>query len=272
MITYTKQQTLLKIEGIKLSFGSKVILNDVNAEVKDIERDDMSTQGQVVCFLGASGIGKTRLARLIACLDEPTAGTITLANGIPTKAGLVGFVQQNYPLFSYMTAMENLLVAAKMNKNHLEADGIVNLAKYCDQLSISDATLKLYPKQLSGGQRQRVAIIRQLLCSEHLLILDEPFSGLDIKAKQQACKLISDVAALDTLNTIIIITHDVTEGLSVADQAWLMGITEGKPGASIVKDYDLAAMGFAWQPDIQHRADFMEFVRQVKDQFLAVAP
>jgi ABC-type nitrate/sulfonate/bicarbonate transport system ATPase subunit len=267
MFTYTKEQVLLSIRDVSLHFGTKIVLNNVNVSVQDIVRPDIE-QGQVVCFLGPSGIGKTRLSRLIAGLDKPTSGVIHLSDDQPTQAGKVGLVQQSYPLFHYMTARENLKVAAQMGQK-----GTPDLIKtYCDYLGIKDETLNLYPKQLSGGQRQRIAIIRQLLCSEHFIIMDEPFSGLDIKAKAAACTLIQKVAQLHTLNTIIVITHDVTEGMSVADTVWLMGVTPDQQGAHIIIEHDLAQKGFAWRPDIQHDPLFTEFVRQVKDEFLAVTP
>lgn len=266
MYTYTKEQVLLSIRDVGLRFGTKQVLSGVNAEIHNIERTDV-TQGQVVCFLGPSGIGKTRLSRLIAGLDVPTSGSIALADGKPARAGAVGLVQQSYPLFPYMTARQNLEVAAKMgNRDN------TTITKHCAALGLADQTLGLYPKQLSGGQRQRVAIIRQLLCSEHLVILDEPFSGLDIKAKAAACKLIMDVAQLHTLNTIIVITHDVTEGMSVADMVWLMGVEEDRAGAHIIETYDLAERGLAWQPDIMDNPIFQEMVLRVKHRFLEVAP
>ena len=81
----------------------------------------------------------------------------------------------------------------------------------------------LYPAQLSGGQRQRCAIIQQILCSEHFLLMDEPFSGLDLLMLEKTCELITKVADMDDLNTIIVVTHDVTAACSVADHLWLMG-------------------------------------------------
>lgn len=263
--SYTVNETLLSIKNVHLRYGEKVILNGVNAEVKDIERPDM-TQGQVVCFLGPSGIGKSQLARCIAGLQSPTEGSIGIGAGnIPVRAGLVGLVQQSYPLFNYMTVRQNLIVAAKQGKEAEDPAGPIKL--YFDRVGLSYDLLGSYPKQLSGGQRQRVAIIRQLLCSEHLLILDEPFSGLDIIAKSKACKLISDVAAMDTLNTIIVITHDVTEGMSIADTVWLMG-RKPEGGAGITDTFDLADMGLAWQPDIMNNPRFQELVLHVKNRFL----
>lgn len=264
--SYVKEETLLEIHKVGLRFGDRWVLKDVSAKVQNITRPGLQ-QGQVVCFLGPSGIGKTRLARLIAGLDTPTEGRIRLAGDMPTCAGLVGLVAQSYPLFNFMTVKENLWVAAKQG-----GGTAANISGYFQRLGLAPAVLDLYPQQLSGGQRQRVAIIRQLLCSEHVVIMDEPFSGLDIKAKQQACQLITQVAQLDTYNTIIVITHDVTEGMSVADTVWLMGVEAGRPGAHIVEEFDLAARELAWRPDIMDHPLFQEMVLHVKHRFLEVTP
>lgn len=260
---YTKAQTLLKIDQVWLTLGGRTILQDVNAEIQDIERPDV-TQGQVVCFLGPSGIGKTRLTRLIAGLDTPTRGTITVAGHAS-----VGMVPQNYPLFQFATVRQNFEIAGRQigltaAATRLKAAPYVemfDLARYSD----------LYPEQLSGGTRQRVAIVRQLLCSKNFLVLDEPFSGLDPIMKRRACEVIQMVSQLDSLMTIILVTHDVFEGMSVADTVWLMGcdgVGSAATGARIMKQYDLAELGFAWHPDLMHDAEFQKLVAQVRAEFL----
>jgi len=130
----------------------------------------------------------------------------------------------------------------------------------------------LYPAQLSGGQRQRCAIIQQILCSEHFLLMDEPFSGLDLLMLERTCDLIAKVSDMDDLNTIIVVTHDVTAACSVADHLWLMGRgSDAKgnlvPGSSIVKQYDLIERDLCWQPGIITTARFTDFVREVKNEF-----
>ena len=105
--------TLLKVDHVSLSYDGKVILRDVNAEIRDIVRDDC-TQGQVVGFLGPSGIGKTQLFRIIAGLNQPTSGQVLVNSTLtPVKAGMVGVVAQNYPLFENRTIFSNLMLAAK---------------------------------------------------------------------------------------------------------------------------------------------------------------
>lgn len=129
-----------------------------------------------------------------------------------------------------------------------------------------------YPAQLSGGQRQRCAIIQQILCSDHFLLMDEPFSGLDLLMLEKTCELIQKVANMDELNTIIVVTHDVTAAASIADHIWLMGRDhDGKgsplPGSHIVETYDLIERDLCWHPEIISQPRFMEFVREVKTRF-----
>ena len=266
----TYAETLLKIDHVGLSYEDKVILRDVNAEIRDIVREG-HTQGQVVGFLGPSGIGKTQLFRIIAGLNHPTSGQVLVNSTLtPVKAGMVGVVAQNYPLFENRTIFSNLMVAAnQMEKSHDKAHEKVT--KYLQRLDMVDQA-QLYPAQISGGQRQRIAIAQQLLCSEHFLLMDEPFSGLDLVMEAKVCELINEIACLDELNTIIVVTHDVTAAATVADHLWLMGRDRDAagnilPGARIQETYDLIERDLCWRPGITNSPGFLEFVREVKERF-----
>lgn len=272
-MTYTKNQTLLKIDHVSLRYGDRIILRDVNAEIQNIERSDC-VQGQVICFLGPSGIGKTQLSRIIAGLQPPTSGKVLVASGAQfadspiltvVEKGIVGMVPQTYPLFEFATVADNITIAGRqagLTRDHIRDKGLELMNAFDLYEHRND-----YPRALSGGTRQRVAIIRQLMCAGHYLVMDEPFSGLDPIMKQKACALITQVADRDTLNTMIIVTHDVTEGCSVADTVWLMGREKGQPGARVVKQYDLAAMDLCWHQDIQQDARFQSFIGEVKAEF-----
>jgi NitT/TauT family transport system ATP-binding protein len=135
---------------------------------------------------------------------------------------------------------------------------------------------KLYPVQLSGGQRQRIAIIQQILCSEHYLLMDEPFSGLDIKVEDKVIQLILKVANMDDLNTVIVVTHDVSAAASVSDHIWALGRDfddQGNPlpGSHIKFTYDLIERGLCWEQwqgsQTQLRPAMMEFLRELKSDF-----
>ena len=148
--------TLLKVDHIGLSYDDKVILRDVNAEIRNIVRDDC-TQGQVVGFLGPSGIGKTQLFRIIAGLNQPTSGQVLVNSTLtPVKAGMVGVVAQNYPLFENRTIFSNLILAAKQIEKNSDV-AHEKVMKYLKRLDMLDQS-QLYPAQISGGQRQRIAI------------------------------------------------------------------------------------------------------------------
>ncbi|MGB7760607.1 MAG: ATP-binding cassette domain-containing protein [Bryobacteraceae bacterium] len=267
---YSLGQTLLKIENVCLEYDGRPVLKNVNGEVRDIIVPGR-VQGQVVGFLGPSGCGKTSLFRIIAGLNQPTSGRVSV-NGFdrPVRAGEVGVVSQNYPLFDHRTVLGNLMLGAsqKEKDSRVARDKVMTLL---NEFGLEDK-FNLYPAQLSGGQRQRCAIIQQILCSEHFLLMDEPFSGLDLLMLEKTCELITKVADMDDLNTIIVVTHDVTAACSVADHLWLMGRdsdSDGNklPGSRIVKEYNLIERDLCWQPGIITTAPFTDFVREVKEEF-----
>jgi ABC-type nitrate/sulfonate/bicarbonate transport system ATPase subunit len=264
----TRGDVLLSINHVSLSFGDRVVLRDVNAEIRDVIRPDR-TQGQIICFLGPSGIGKTQLSRVIAGLQAPTRGNVLLEEARPVRAGLVGMVPQNYPLFEFATVAENFRIAARQAG---DSDAVADqkAAQYVDVFDLAPH-LHDYPSALSGGTRQRVAIVRQLLCAGHYLVLDEPFSGLDPLMKQHAADVIVRVANLDERNTIIIVTHDILQGCSVADTVWLMGREADQPGAQLVEQFDLAAMGLCWRDDILQAPEFLAFVAMLTRRFATLS-
>lgn len=270
MPAYTREEMLLKASDIGLVLGGNRILRDVNLEIRNVVRPGL-TQGQVVALLGPSGIGKTQLFKILAGLKKPTEGTVLInQHGDRPPDGLVGVVAQHYPLLKYLTVHGNLMLAASQRGlAGKEAAGQVDAM--LERFGLADRG-KLYPSQLSGGQRQRVAIAQQLLCSEHFLLMDEPFSGLDVIMLENVCVLINEVAAAHELNTTIVITHDVTAACTIADTIWLLGIQrdgEGKriPGATVVKQYDLIAEGLAWQPDLHLDPRLLQFSAHVKAEF-----
>jgi ABC-type nitrate/sulfonate/bicarbonate transport system ATPase subunit len=130
----------------------------------------------------------------------------------------------------------------------------------------------LYPTQLSGGQRQRAAIAQQLIRQKTFLLLDEPFSGLDPAALQDVIRLLIDVAHMDELNTIVVITHDIRAALVVSDTLFMLGRPRDPRGAftggaRIRNRYDLVELGLAWRDDVELDPKFPALEREVKSQF-----
>ncbi|MBS1724911.1 MAG: ABC transporter ATP-binding protein [Armatimonadetes bacterium] len=267
---YELKETLLKVENVSLELGGRQILRDVNVEIKNVVRPGLE-QGQVVSFLGPSGMGKTRLFRIISGLDNPDSGTVLVGpNQVPVTKGSVGVVAQNYPLFEHRTVISNLVIAGR--QSGLDGSAARDKAdSFLKRFDLADQAGK-YPAQLSGGQRQRVAIAQQFMCSEHFLLMDEPFSGLDVNQIRKVIDLIHEVSSHDEQLTIIIVTHDIESALEVADTIWVLGRERDSsgqplPGANIVKTYDLISCGLAWREDVSQDPELIRLKQEIRELF-----
>lgn len=270
MTPYTEEEILLQVNDVSKEYSGKLVLKKVCATIKDI-RVVGQVKGQVVGFIGPSGIGKTTLFRIMSGLDQPTSGSVHLDScPHPVAAGDVGVVAQNYPLFAHRTVMSNLMLAARKHpKNASEARQRV--VAYLADFDLS-AEASHYPHQLSGGQRQRCAILQQVLCGSATILMDEPFSGLDPIAKKKTQVLIQRVADLDDKNSIVIVTHDLAAAAAVSDHVWCLGRDHdetGKviPGAYIVETYNLIDRDLAWHQDIESTPQFVDFIQELTKRF-----
>lgn len=262
MTAHIKTDTLLKAENINLSYGDKTILRNINFCIKDIVRPGMK-QGQVVSLIGRSGIGKTQLFKILSGLQKPSSGSVTLHNNETVKAGDMGVIFQNYYLFEWRTVYQSLFLAVKQN-TALKGREKETIEQYAADFDLKDE-LKKYPQQLSGGQRQRASIIQQLLKGSDFLLLDEPFSGLDVCVLDKVTDLLLQVSVSDELKTLIIVSHDIATSVAISDTVLIMGNENGKPGATIKKEIDLVERDLAWRKNIKQEKDFLETVEEIKD-------
>jgi len=269
-IEYSLLGPILRVKDVNLTLSGNHILRDVNLEIRDIHRPDKVT-GQVVGLLGPSGIGKTRLFRILAGLDAPDSGEVLLGEkGEPVARGKVGVVAQHYPLFQHRSILSNLVVAGTL-AGLSDAEANARAMDFLKRFGLQDKVHR-YPTELSGGQRQRIAIAQQFMGSDYLLLMDEPFSGLDPLAVDSVCSLIQEVASLDTLNTIIVVTHDIAAAMAVSDTLWLMGRDRDEqgriiPGARVVETINLIERGLAWQENVTALPEFMALEAEIRGRF-----
>ncbi|MEM8652211.1 MAG: ATP-binding cassette domain-containing protein, partial [Pseudomonadota bacterium] len=135
-------------------------------------------------IVGASGVGKTTLLRIIMGLETPNSGTISFSRNDAFYRPRIGYVSQSYSLFPWLSVYENIALGA--NGLEIEAEELVQrVTSLCDRFDITDA-MDLFPKELSGGMKQRTAVARALCSQPDVLCFDEPFSALDIANKRQA--------------------------------------------------------------------------------------
>lgn len=263
MVAYKKEELLLLADKINLEFPGKKILRDVSFGVRNITRPDV-LQGQVVSLLGRSGIGKTQLFKILAGLKKPTSGQVLIDKTLrPVMPGDMGVVPQNYYLFEWRKIGKILELAAAKNPFLKPEDRKELVKQYADEFDITEH-LDKYPMQLSGGQRQRVSIIQQLINGSNFLLLDEPFSGLDIISVKKVIEVLRKVSLSDEVKTLIIVSHDLANSLSLSDMALVLAHEAGKEGATITHNIDMVERDLCWRENIREEKAFRELVREIE--------
>jgi len=235
----------LQLTDIHKSFGGFEVIKGVSLEVKS---------GEFMVFVGPSGCGKSTLLRLIAGLEDITAGTLSfdgqVVNGLaPSKRG-IAMVFQSYALYPHMTVYDNMAFGMQLAKSNPQA--IKARVESAAELLQITPYLKRLPKQLSGGQRQRVAIGRAIVRDPKVFLFDEPLSNLDA-ALRVATRL--EIAKLHhSMNnvTMIYVTHDQVEAMTLADRICVLrdGLIEqvGTPLELYESPQSIFVAGFIGSP------------------------
>lgn len=221
----------IEIKNINKSFEGRgknlSVLEDINLEIND---------GELICLLGPSGCGKTTLLRLIAGLDQPTSGEI-VANGevVEKPSGDRAVIFQQYSLFPWLTVLQNVTFGLEISGGSKE-ENIQAAERYLKSVGLLEFK-DSYPHELSGGMKQRVAIIRSLLNHSPILLMDEPFSALDMQNRHKLQEQLIGVWKRFE-NTIVFVTHDVDEAVYLADKIVLLDKNPGKIAEVISVDLE----------------------------------
>ncbi len=209
-----KQIGGISLEGISKIFGNTTAIDNVSLDIPD---------SSFTVLLGPSGCGKSTLLRLIAGLETPTSGHIRIddcsVEDKPASARNLSMVFQSYALFPHLTVADNILFGLQVRKVCRE-DQRAQLARVADMMGL-DRLLDRKPSQLSGGQQQRVALARAVISGRRICLMDEPLSNLDAKLRQEMRQEIRDLQQKLGL-TMVYVTHDQVEAITMADQVVLL--------------------------------------------------
>jgi multiple sugar transport system ATP-binding protein len=234
----------MNLQGIYKSYGDVEVLHGVDIDITD---------GEFVVFVGPSGCGKSTLLRMIAGLEDISGGNISIAGDLvndkpPAKRG-IAMVFQSYALYPHMTVRKNMafgLSIARLGKAEINA----RVQAAAEKLQLTEY-LERRPAQLSGGQRQRVAIGRAIVREPRVFLFDEPLSNLDaalrVNTRLEIARLHQDLK-----NTVIYVTHDQVEAMTLADKIVVMndGNVEqiGSPMDLYHRPANLFVAGFIGSP------------------------
>ncbi|MDO3378943.1 ABC transporter ATP-binding protein [Geoalkalibacter halelectricus] len=213
-------QTVLELDGISQAYGSHLVVDNLSLRLE---------KGRIGCLLGASGCGKTTVLRTISGFESLLAGEIRL-NGRtvsrpgqtlpPAKRG-IGMVFQDYALFPHLSIFDNVAFGLR---GFGRAEKIVRVNEMLELVGLKQEQQK-YPHEISGGQQQRVALARALAPRPDLLLLDEPFSNLDVTLRERLSLEVRDILKAYGA-TALFVTHNQQEAFAVADQIGVM--SEGR--------------------------------------------
>jgi sulfate transport system ATP-binding protein len=241
----------VKVRGIEKDYSTYPALRGVSLEAKP---------GELVALLGPSGSGKTTLLRVIAGLEQQTAGDVFYgdinADELSLRERRIGFVFQNYALFKHMSVFENVAFGLRARPRKTRPGGAEIRKRVLDLLHLVQLSglESRYPTQLSGGQRQRVALARALAIEPRVLLLDEPFGALDAKVRRELRAWMRELHDT-TGHTTLFVTHDQEEAFDLADRVAILnaGLIEQigapdevlrSPASPFVKEF---TAGIAWR-------------------------
>lgn len=207
---------ILQLNGVSCAIDGKLIVDDITLS---------ASAGEIICLLGPSGCGKSTSLRVIAGLELPCAGKVTIdgqlmwseAVNIPPERRGVGYLFQEYALFPHLTVRENIAFGVSNLPRPEQAARVTSLLQQVGLSHLADSQTQI----LSGGEQQRVALARALAPAPKVMLLDEPFSSLDPQLRDDIRDMTAEVLRQSKTATVLV-THDADDALALADRLIVM--------------------------------------------------
>jgi NitT/TauT family transport system ATP-binding protein len=250
----------LQVSNVCKRFGhgpqAKLVLDQVSFDLHG---------GEFLALVGSSGSGKSTVMRLIAGLDRPTGGSISI-DGQPVRrpGSDRGMVFQKYSLYPWLTAAENVAFGMELQQRPRQ-EIRERTAYFLEVVGLADVARSL-PRELSGGMQQRVAIARALAAEPKVLLLDEPFGALDIQIRESMQEFLHQLWRQTGL-TALLITHDLEEALLLAGQVHIMAPSPGRIVRSVAVDLDRSDMAH-----LRVSADFLALREDLAQSLRSLEP
>lgn len=207
---------VLEAINITKKYQGRDVISNVNISLEE---------GETVCLVGSSGVGKTTLFQILSGLSNPDVGSVFLhGKDVTSKTGEVGYMLQKDLLLPHFTIAENVALPLRIKKMH-KLLAIEKGMRYFDQFGLSGYE-NAYPSQLSGGMRQRAALLRTYLFGKDVILLDEPFSALDELTRSDMWDWYLKISTKLKLSTIFI-SHSIEEAVFLSNRVYVMA---GQPG------------------------------------------
>ena len=253
--------TMVHIDGVSRSFP----LQRGEGVVKALEPIDLSiARNDFITILGPSGCGKSTLLRIVAGLDRPTAGAVTIGGrGVTGPGRDRGMVFQSYTLFPWLTVAEN--IGFGLRESGVPAgERKATIAAWLERVGLKSFA-DHYPKQLSGGMQQRTAIARALANNPDMLLLDEPFGALDNQTRSLMQELLLGIWERER-KTILFVTHDIEEAIFLGSRVVVMTARPGRIKAVVPVD-----LPHPRHYTLKTGAEFSELKRRLTEEIRAEA-
>ena len=237
---------LFSASNVTQKYDDVTIIEDINISLEE---------GEIVCLIGTSGVGKTTLFHVLSGIASPTEGTVVLdGEDVTGVTGKVSYMLQKDMLLPFNTIEDNVSLPYRI-KGMRKRDARAKVAPYFEQFGL-EGTEKKYPSQLSGGMRQRAAFMRTYFFGQKIMLLDEPFSALDEITKTEMYSWYARISSVLHLTTLFI-SHSLDEAITLSDRILVMS---GRPG-KIVRELVLDKSG---EDDFATSNKYMEYKRELR--------